>query len=41
LVWVQDGGDGAEGVLGDLGVQGGLPVGPVPEHFDVEDGEQA
>jgi hypothetical protein len=41
LSWVQDAGQGAEGVLGDLGVDGGLLAVFVPEHLDVERGEQA
>ncbi|HET9973800.1 MAG TPA: hypothetical protein VFQ68_36595 [Streptosporangiaceae bacterium] len=40
LAGVQDAGDGAEGVLGDLGEHGGLLAGLVPQHLDVERGEQ-
>jgi hypothetical protein len=41
LAGVDDGGDGLEGVLGDLHVHGGLSAGLVPQDFQVERGEQA
>jgi hypothetical protein len=38
LAWVQDGGEGLQGGLGDFAVHGGLPVGFVPEDLQVEGG---
>jgi len=41
LAGVEKRGQGAQGGLGDLGVDGGLPGGFVPEDLQVERGEQA
>lgn len=38
---VEEGGEGAQGGVGDLGVDGGLAGGLVPQDLDVERGEQA
>jgi len=40
LAGVQDGGDGFEGGLGDLGLHGGLLSWLVPQHLEVEGPEQ-
>ena len=41
LVWVQDAGQSAQGGLGDLGKDGGLAAGLVPQDLQVERFEQA
>ena len=41
LAGVGDAGDGLEGVLGDLHVDGGLLAGLVPQDFQAERSEQA
>jgi hypothetical protein len=40
LPGVEDAGDGLQGGLGDLGADGGLAAGLVPQDADVEDLEQ-